>query len=433
MKKRAGFAATLLMLALLILLPVRAEAAWKKNSDGSYSWYNSSGKKMSSQWFSEKQVGFVTSGKTTYCYKLNGKAYKGWLTIGNNKYYIASKGKMLKSKWIVSGGRKYFASKNGKIYKNCIVKIGSSRYGFNSSGVMQKGKATINKKTYYFYKKTGKMVRKAFVKIDGKKYYFGSNGVLGKNVWVNKYYVNKNGYVASNVWVGSKYVGSDGKAVKGLQKIDGVYYYFNTSTYKKVTNTTKTINKVTYKFDANGKGTVVTDEKVNDPSTPSCSVQKTYHTDPLVSEEVLLSAIIYCEAGNQPYYGQVAVGLVITNRMRSSAFPNKLKEVVYQTSQFSPTFDGALTRVLKNQSLISASAKKAAKEVLSMYKANKYTFQAEIDLEKKNEKGKTTEKKELNLKNYLFFMTKPAYERLKLGSEYVKLGDHVFFQKWKYK
>lgn len=431
MKKKTGFAAFLLMLALLVFLPVRADAAWKKNSNGSYTWYNSAGKKMTSQWFAEKQVGFVTSGKTTYCYKLNGNPYKGWLTVNGKKYYIAAKGKMLKSKWIVSKKKKYFASKNGNVYTNCIVKIGSSKYGFNADGVMQTGKAVIKNKTYYFYKKTGKMVTKAFVKINGKKYYFGSNGVLGKNVWVNKQYVNKDGYVASNVWVGDKYAGSNGKAVKGLQKIDGAYYYFDTSTYKKVKNTTKTINKVTYKFDANGKGSVVTNEKINDPSTPSCSVQKTYHTDPLVSEEVLLSAIIYCESGNQPYYGQVAVGLVITNRMRSSQFPNKLKEVVYQTSQFSPTFDGALTKVLKNQSKITASCKKAAKEVLAMYKANKYTIKAEIELKEKTKDGKKTEEKNLNLKDYLFFMTKGAYDRLGMKSEYVKLGDHVFFQKWK--
>lgn len=431
MKNKTGFAAFLLMLALVILLPVRADAAWKKNSAGSYSWYNNAGVKMNSQWFAEKQVGFVTSGNTTYCYKLNGNPYKGWLTVDGKKYYIAAKGKMLKSKWIVSGKKKYFVSKKGTAYTNCIVKIGAAKYGFDSNGVMQKGKATINKKTYYFYKNTGKMVTKAFVKISGKKYYFGANGVLGKNLWVNKQYVNASGYVEGNVWVGDKYAGSDGKAVKGLQKIDGVYYYFDTSTCKRVKNTTKTIDKVTYKFDANGKGTVVTDEKINDTSTPSCSVQKTYRTDPKVSDEVLLSAIIYCESGNQPYYGQLAVGLVITNRMRSSQFPNKLKEVVYQTSQFSPTFDGALTKVLKNQSLITASCKKAAKEVLAMYKANKYTIKAVVDLEKKNEEGKKTEEKELNLKNYLFFMTKGAYDRLKMKSEYVKLGDHVFFEKWK--
>lgn len=424
MKSRKGYAAVLIMLAFFLFLPVKADASWVKNSNGSYSWYNKSGKKLSSQWLAQQQVGFVTSGKTTYCYKLNGSLYKGWLTSGSAKYYITNKGVMLKSKWILSGGKKYYASKTGKIYKNCIVKLGSSYYGFDKNGVMQTGKATIKNKTYYFYKKTGKMVKKAFVTIGGKKYYFGSNGVLGSKVWVKNYYVNASGYVATNAWVGSKYVGPNGHPVKGLQTIDGSYYYFNTSTYKKVTNTTKTISGVKYKFDKNGVGTITS--KVNETEKPSVTVENTYYTDPKVSEETLLSAIIYCEAGNQPYYGQMAVGMVITNRMRSSSFPSKLKEVVYQKVQFSPTFDGALTRALKNQSLITASCRKAAKEVLAKYKANNYTVAVT-----RTEDGKQVTK-DLNMKSYLFFMTKPAYDRLKLASAYEKLGDHVFFKTWKY-
>ena len=424
MKRRTGLAAILFLLAFFLFVPVKADAAWVKNSNGTYSWYNKSGKKLSSQWFAEKQVGFVTSGSTTYCYKLDGSLYKGWLTVGSSKYYITSKGVLLKSKWILSGGKKYYASKTGKIYKNCIVKIGSYYYGFNSSGVMQTGKATIKDKTYYFYKKTGRMLKKAFVTIDGKKYYFGSNGVMGCKVWVNNYYVNASGYVATNIWAGSKYVGADGHPVKGLQEIDGKYYYFNTSTYNKVTSTTKTVNGVKYIFDKDGVGKIAS--QINETTIPSVAVEDTYYTDPLVSEETLLSAIIYCEAGNQPYYGQVAVGMVIINRMRSSSFPSRMKEVIYQKVQFSPTFDGALTRALKNQSLITASCKKAAAEVMSRYKANNYTITVT-----ETQDGKETSK-QLDLKSYLFFMTKPAYDRLKLASPYVKLGDHVFFKTWKY-
>ena len=42
----------------------------------------------------------------------------------------------------------------------------------------------------------------------------------------------------------------------------------------------------------------------------------------------LLAAIIYCEAGNQPYIGQVAVGNVVMNRVKSSVFPNTILEVI---------------------------------------------------------------------------------------------------------
>ena len=56
----------------------------------------------------------------------------------------------------------------------------------------------------------------------------------------------------------------------------------------------------------------------------------------------LLACIIYCEAGNQPYVGQVAVGAVVINRVRSAAYPNTVSGVIYQPRQFSPAGSGRL-------------------------------------------------------------------------------------------
>lgn len=61
-----------------------------------------------------------------------------------------------------------------------------------------------------------------------------------------------------------------------------------------------------------------------------------------VSDRELLACLIYCEAGNQPYIGQVAVGSVVINRMRSAAFPNTMVGVIYQKRQFSPAGSGRL-------------------------------------------------------------------------------------------
>lgn len=63
-------------------------------------------------------------------------------------------------------------------------------------------------------------------------------------------------------------------------------------------------------------------------------------------DRTLLAAIIHCEAGGEPYEGQVAVGAVIMNRVRSSSFPNTVREVVYQKGQFGPAITGKLDRVL---------------------------------------------------------------------------------------
>lgn len=414
MKRKARFALFVLILALSV--PVRAGAAWAERPGGSYAWQDGQGKELPSRWFPAKKVGFVEKGGATYCYKESGKRYKGWLTAGGKRYYVDGSGKVLRSKWIICGTKRYYASKDGPIYKSCIVRIGDYKYGFKKNGVMVTGKAKLNNKTYYFRKENGRMVTNALVTIGSKTYYFGSGGALGKNVWVNGYYINGSGYASRDAWVGDRYVGQDGKRLTGLQEIGGYYYFFNKSTGKCVKNTAKAIDGIKYVFGKDGKGKASLPAKRT--ARPSVSVQGTYYTDPNVTDETLLSAIIYCEAGNQPYYGQLGVGIVITNRMRSPSFPSKLAEVVYQTTQFSPTFDGALSRALNNPSLVTQSCRKAAKEVLQMYKDNLYTV--------------NVEGRDVSLKDYVFFMTQPAYVRLGLASAYIKLGDHVFFQRWCY-
>ena len=58
-----------------------------------------------------------------------------------------------------------------------------------------------------------------------------------------------------------------------------------------------------------------------------------------------LSALIYCEAGGQPYEGKLAVGSVVMNRVASRLFPNTLDEVLAQPYQFSPVSDRKSTRL----------------------------------------------------------------------------------------
>ena len=54
----------------------------------------------------------------------------------------------------------------------------------------------------------------------------------------------------------------------------------------------------------------------------------------------LLAALIYCEAGNQPYEGMVAVGAVVMNRVKSPAYPNTIYSVIYASGQFTPAMSG---------------------------------------------------------------------------------------------
>ncbi|NPV27082.1 MAG: spore cortex-lytic enzyme [Firmicutes bacterium] len=61
------------------------------------------------------------------------------------------------------------------------------------------------------------------------------------------------------------------------------------------------------------------------------------------SDEVeILARAITGEARGEPYIGQVAVGAVILNRVRSGKFPNSIAGVVYQPGAFTAVADGQI-------------------------------------------------------------------------------------------
>ena len=77
-----------------------------------------------------------------------------------------------------------------------------------------------------------------------------------------------------------------------------------------------------------------------------------------------LSRIISAEAKGEPFAGQIAVGNVVLNRVRSSQFPNTVKGVIFDTkygTQFSPVASGTIYQTP------TASAVMAAKVCLEGY------------------------------------------------------------------
>lgn len=64
-------------------------------------------------------------------------------------------------------------------------------------------------------------------------------------------------------------------------------------------------------------------------TTQKAAVEASY------DEVTILGALIQLEAGNECYDGQVAVGAVVMNRVRSGSYPNSISDVVYQRGQFS--------------------------------------------------------------------------------------------------
>lgn len=82
------------------------------------------------------------------------------------------------------------------------------------------------------------------------------------------------------------------------------------------------------------------------------------------SDLEMLATIIYCEAGNQPYEGKVAVGNVVLNRVNNGRFPGTINEVLRAPWQFSPVGSGKYDRVL-GSGQVPASCYQAAQDAMS--------------------------------------------------------------------
>lgn len=81
-------------------------------------------------------------------------------------------------------------------------------------------------------------------------------------------------------------------------------------------------------------------------------------------DRYLLANLIYCEAGGEPYDGQVAVGSVVINRVLSSVYPDTVVGVIYQRGQFTPAGSGRLAIAL-NDNRATERCYRAADEAMS--------------------------------------------------------------------
>ena len=129
------------------------------------------------------------------------------------------------------------------------------------------------------------------------------------------------------------------------------------------------------------------------------------------SELRYMTSIIYCEARGEGYVGQKAVGIVVMNRVRNKQFPDTIKEVIYQSGQFSPVRNGSLNVALQEYDRQKRSGKMKG-EMASCRRAAKSVL-----------KGSTTIKvrgKKKQMKNYLFFSRYIANAKYTLGAHQFK-------------
>ena len=82
------------------------------------------------------------------------------------------------------------------------------------------------------------------------------------------------------------------------------------------------------------------------------------------SDAILLAALIQCEAGSEIYEGQLAVGAVVINRVKSGSYPNSVSGVIYASGQFGPAGTGKVARLIQSGN-IKASCLQAANEALA--------------------------------------------------------------------
>ena len=77
------------------------------------------------------------------------------------------------------------------------------------------------------------------------------------------------------------------------------------------------------------------------------------------SDVQLLARAINGEARGEPYEGQVAVGAVILNRVKSSQFPNTIAGVIYQSGAFTAVSDGQINQPIAEGSTVYKAAQDA--------------------------------------------------------------------------
>ncbi|MCI8815040.1 MAG: hypothetical protein HFH60_02965 [Lachnospiraceae bacterium] len=409
---------------------------------------------------SKSYTGWKQEGKYWYYYQ-KGVKKKGWLTWKGNRYFLSKKttrmvtklrkitgnyyyfdasGAMVKNKWVKHKNNWYFIDADGKALVNKWKTSKGKRYRLGKDGKMLLGMQKVGKKTYYFNPndtvENGVSYpigcrRSGSFKVSGGWRYFESNGVMLTSSWKQ----------LNGKWY---YYQQDGKRKTGWMTLDDNRYYFKSSGAMAV-NETMVIGGKTWSFDKDGVATETQsftydssgNVRVIASNKKIYTLQKEYAKHPGVangklSDKELLTATVYCEAGNQGIQGMTATAMVILNRTLAPQynFPPSVRYVIYQKGQFSVVWDGALQRRLNNTNVTGYdTAEKAVDRAYSMYNAykkNKTKRAKYLSYVLAKSNGKTDF-------DCLFFMTPAAYASSGLSSRsgaFTYKGQ-TFFTYWR--
>lgn len=335
----------------------------------------------------------------------SGRMVTGWKYIDNQWYYFAADGKMQYG-WQNIDGQRYYLGPSGAMLTGW-QHLGAYCYYFNSQGHLMTGWQKIDGVQYYLYE-DGRL-HGGWLTQDGTTYYFHADGSQAFDEWVG------------NQGVGGRYINKYGHLVKnGTYSIGGYIYTFDSNGFC----TGRDSRYITAADPLNGKSYRLEAQFATDPQIG---------TD--VTQEEFLASVLYTEAGNQGLAGQIAVGLVLLNRMESKSFPDSLNFVVYQSSQFEVARNGTLTKYLKafrdnDQSTLrvlkNARSQEAAAKALEIMENHKNSGASRVIDGITLPDGKTDF-------DYLYFMTPSAFDSLGLDKEkcdFMQYNGHVFFKNW---
>jgi N-acetylmuramoyl-L-alanine amidase len=118
----------------------------------------------------------------------------------------------------------------------------------------------------------------------------------------------------------------------------------------------RTVEAVKYFQCKNG---LTVDGKCGPKTLAALGIQSSQTSQSTSGDVALLARLISAEARGEPYTGQVAVGAVVLNRMKSPAFPNTMSGVIYQSGAFTCIDDGQFWGT------VTDSSYKAAQDALN--------------------------------------------------------------------
>lgn len=145
-------------------------------------------------------------------------------------------------------------------------------------------------------------------------------------------------------------------------------------------------------------------------------ISSTHHGPPAVKEDQFkcLETAIYFEARSEPVTGQIAVGQVILNRVKSNKYPGSICKVVNQSYQFSFVNDLKHKRIKKRelntptQRKVYESIKKSARIAIEMSRSG-------VDIT-----GGAT--------HYHATKVKPNWSKSKSMKRLTRIDNHIFYK-----